>query len=61
VGKIKGCSLSGKIPAPIADSFHVATMARKQRALNLLEINRNNKHIALASVLNYYGWVSLIF
>jgi hypothetical protein len=31
VGKIKRCSLSGRSPAPIADSFHVATMARKQR------------------------------
>jgi hypothetical protein len=31
VGKRKGCSLSGRSPAPIADSFHVATMARKQR------------------------------
>jgi hypothetical protein len=31
VGKRKGCSLSGRSPAPLADSFHVATMARKQR------------------------------
>jgi hypothetical protein len=29
--------------------------------LNLWEININNTHIALASVLTYYGWVSLIF
>jgi hypothetical protein len=29
--KEKGCSLSGRSPAPIADSFHVAIMARKQR------------------------------
>jgi hypothetical protein len=29
VGKRKGCSLSGRSPAPIADSFHVAEMARK--------------------------------
>jgi hypothetical protein len=28
--------------------------------LNLREINRNNTHPALASVLTYYGWVSLI-
>jgi hypothetical protein len=61
VGKIKGCSLSGRSPAPIADSFHVAKMARKQSALNLREITRNNKHIALASVVTYYGWVSLNF
>jgi hypothetical protein len=46
---------------PIADSFHVATMARKHSMLNLQEINRNNTHTALASVLTYYGWVSLIF
>jgi hypothetical protein len=31
VGKRKVCSLSGRSPAPIADSFNVATMARKQR------------------------------
>jgi hypothetical protein len=31
VRKRKGCSLSGRSPSPIADSFHVATMARKQR------------------------------
>jgi hypothetical protein len=37
VGKTKGCSLSGRSPAPIADSFHVATMARKQR----LKFTRN--------------------
>jgi hypothetical protein len=61
VGKIKGSSLSGRSPAPIADSFHVATIARKHRVLNLREINRNNTHTALAYVLTYYGWVSLIF
>jgi hypothetical protein len=61
VGKRKGCYLSGSSPAPIADSSHVATMARKHNVLNLREINRNNTHTALASVLNYYGWVSLIF
>jgi hypothetical protein len=60
VGKRKGCSLSGRSPAPIADSFHVATMARKHSVLNLREINRSNTHTALASVLTYYGWVSLI-
>jgi hypothetical protein len=54
VGIRKGCSLSGRSPASIADSFHVATMARKQR-LYLREINRNNTHTALASMLNYYG------
>jgi hypothetical protein len=52
--KRKGCSLSGRIPAPIADSFHDATMARKHSVLNLREINRNNMHTALASVLTYY-------
>jgi hypothetical protein len=46
----KGCSLSGRSPAPIADSFNVATMVRKHSVLNLQEINRNNKHTALASV-----------
>jgi hypothetical protein len=29
-GKRKGCSLSGRSPAPIADSFNVVTMASKQ-------------------------------
>jgi hypothetical protein len=38
-------------PAPIAGSFHVATMAREHSVLNLREINRNNTHTALASVL----------
>jgi hypothetical protein len=33
--KRKGCSLFGKSPAPIAESFHVATMARKNSVLNL--------------------------
>jgi hypothetical protein len=61
VGKRKGCSLSGTSPATIADSFHVATMARKHSVLNLRDININNTHTALASVLIYYGWVSLIF
>jgi hypothetical protein len=61
VGKRKGGSLCGRSHAPIADSFHVATMARKHSVLNLEEINRNNTHTALASVLTYYGWVSLIF
>jgi hypothetical protein len=39
VGKRKGGSLSGRSPAPIADSFNVATMARKHSVLNLQEIN----------------------
>jgi hypothetical protein len=60
VGKRKGGSLSGRSPTPIADSFNVATIARKHCVLNLWEINRNNTHTALASVLTYYGWVSLI-
>jgi hypothetical protein len=57
----KGCSLSGRSPAPIADSSNVFTIARKHSVLNLREINRNNTHTALASVLTYYGWVSLVF
>jgi hypothetical protein len=40
VGKREVCSLSGRSPAPIADSFNVATMARKHSVLNLQEINR---------------------
>jgi hypothetical protein len=55
VGKRKGGSLSSRSPAPIADSFHIATIARKHSVLNLPEINRNNTHTALASVLTYYG------
>jgi hypothetical protein len=55
VGKRKGYSLSGRSPAPIADSCNVATIARKHSVLNLREINRNNTHTALASVLTYYG------
>jgi hypothetical protein len=35
-------------------------MARKHSMLNLREINRNNTHTALASMLTYHGWVSLI-
>jgi hypothetical protein len=54
VGKRKGCSLSGRSPAPIADSSNVASIARKHSVLNLREINRNNTHTALASVLTYY-------
>jgi hypothetical protein len=61
VGRRNGCSLPGRNPASIADSFDVATMARKPSVLNLREINRNNTHTALASVLTYYGWVSFIF
>jgi hypothetical protein len=59
-GKRKCCSLFCRSPDPIADSFHVATMARKYGLLNLREI-RNNTHTALASVLTYYGRVSFIF
>jgi hypothetical protein len=44
-----------EVPPPIADSFHVAIMARKHSVLNLPQINRNNTHTALASVLTYYG------
>jgi hypothetical protein len=35
VGMRKGCSLSGRSPAPIADSFNVATTERKHSVLNL--------------------------
>jgi hypothetical protein len=42
-----------EVPLPIADSFHFTTMARKHSVLNLREINRNNTHTALASVLTY--------
>jgi hypothetical protein len=61
VGKRKGGSLSGRSPAPIADSYNVATIARKHGVLNLREINRNKTYTALVSVLTYYGRVSLIF
>jgi hypothetical protein len=54
MGKGKVCSLSSRSPAPIPDSFHVATTARKHSVLNLLEISRNNMNIALPSVLTYY-------
>jgi hypothetical protein len=53
VGKRKCSSLSGRSPAPIGDSSNVATNARKHSVLNLREINRNNTHTALASVLTY--------
>jgi hypothetical protein len=43
-----------EVPPPTADSFHIATMARKRSVLNLREINRNNRHTALASMLTYY-------
>jgi hypothetical protein len=49
------CQREKEIPAPIADSFNVATMARNHRVLNLREINRNNTHTPLAPVLTYYG------
>jgi hypothetical protein len=55
MGKRNGCPLSGRNPAPIADSVHVATMARKHSMLILREINRNNTPTALSSVLTYYG------
>jgi hypothetical protein len=61
VGKRKGCSLSGRISAPIADSSHVATVARTHSVLNLRKIKTNNTHTTTVSVLTYYGWVSLIF
>jgi hypothetical protein len=61
VGKRKGGSLSGRSPAHIADSSNVATIARKHSVLNSREINRNNTHTALASVLTNYGWIFLIF
>jgi hypothetical protein len=54
VGKRKCCSLSRSSPAPVADSFHVATMAWKQR-VKFTRISRNNTHTALASVSTFYG------
>jgi hypothetical protein len=44
-----------ELSPPIADSFHEATMAMKHSVLSLREMNRNNTHTALASVLTYYG------
>jgi hypothetical protein len=52
--KKKRLFLSGRSPGPLADSFHVTTMARKHSVLHLREINRNNTNNALASVLSYY-------
>jgi hypothetical protein len=50
----KGGSLAGRSPASMADSSNAATIARQHSVLNLQEINRNNTHTALASVLTYY-------
>jgi hypothetical protein len=44
-----------EVSPPIADSFYVAIMARKHSVVNLREINRNNTHAALGSVLTCYG------
>jgi hypothetical protein len=55
LGKRKCYSFTGRSPAPIADSSDVATIARTHNVLNLREINRNNTHTALGSVLTYYG------
>jgi hypothetical protein len=49
-GKEKAVLYPVEVPRPIADSFNAATMARKHSVLNLREMNRNNKHSALASV-----------
>jgi hypothetical protein len=54
VGKRKVGSLSGVSSAPVAESSNVPIIARKHSMLNLREINRNNRHTALASVLTYY-------
>jgi hypothetical protein len=51
-------------PLQVPPSQHAAFMLPQwqgNRVLNLREINRNNTHTALASVLTYYGRVSLIF
>jgi hypothetical protein len=53
--KEKAVLYSVEVSSTIADSFHVATMARKHSVLNLREINKNNTHTALAFVLTYYG------
>jgi hypothetical protein len=42
-----------------AESSSAATMTRKQRALDFREINRNNIHTVLASVLTYYRFFFL--
>jgi hypothetical protein len=60
-GKEKSVLYPVEVLPPIADSCNVATIARKHSMLNLQEINRNNTHTALASVLTYCGRVSLIF
>jgi hypothetical protein len=60
VKKRRGFFLTGRNPAPIADSSNVATIERRHNVLNLREINRNNTHTAFASGLTYYGWVSSI-
>jgi hypothetical protein len=54
-GEEKAVLYPVEAPPPIADSSNVATIARKHSMLNLREINRNNTHTALASVLTYYG------
>jgi hypothetical protein len=43
-----------EFPPPWQTAF-MLPMARKHSVLNLREINRNNTHTALASVLTYHG------
>jgi hypothetical protein len=54
-GKEKAVLYSVEVPPSIADSSNVTTIARTHSVLNLREINRNNTHTALASVLTYHG------
>jgi hypothetical protein len=49
-----------KFPPPYQTAFMLPQW-QGNSLLNLRKINRNNTHTALASVLTYYGWVSLIF
>jgi hypothetical protein len=50
--KEKAVLYSVEVPPHIR--HHVATMASKHIVINLREINRNNTHSAVASVLIYF-------
>jgi hypothetical protein len=63
VGGKKGCSLSVRSSAPIADSSNVATMARKHSVLNLREGNKQYAHCSCfrvnllrVSFLNFFSF-----
>jgi hypothetical protein len=57
VGKWKGCSLSRKKSRPHCRHL---SCCHNGKETQLVKFTRNNTHTALASVLTYYGWVSLI-